>query len=275
VNDGQSVVSSGDAYDYAELPTSNSIRLMELHSSRSEGVTINLTIVDLDSAPPYEAISYVWGDPSVQVNLTCGGKSLKVTPNLRAALHHLRPQNGTRMLWADATCINQENLEERSQQERIMSTIYSTAIRTLVWLGTNNDDNTEAIPLIKKIGKLFCEANTITFANLRELDSFYELKQFSIEKLRPFEASTWTNFFEFYDNTYFWRTWCIREVNVSKEAIALYGQKEIDFTLIALAAYWVSYESEKMETIKYMSTDQGIAHAYFMRSRNISTFSLR
>jgi hypothetical protein len=68
---------------------------MELHPSQSEDVIITLRTVELDLAPPYEAISYVWGDPNFKVGITCEGRSLQVTPNLKAVLHHLRPESGT------------------------------------------------------------------------------------------------------------------------------------------------------------------------------------
>lgn len=195
--------------------------------------------------------------------------------NLKAVLRHLRPESGTRILCADAVYIDQENFEGRSQQVRIMSKIYSTAIRTLIWLGSNSEDITKAIPLMEKIGNLFCEENSTTLASLRGLDHFHELKQFNIDKLSQFEAPTWSQFFDFYDNPYFCRTWCIREVSVSKEAIALHGRDSIDFTLIALAAYWTFYDPEKMEAIQYMNNDRGIGHVRFMGMRDHSNLSLR
>jgi hypothetical protein len=273
--EGQSTDTSDDEYQYTKLPTPHSTRLVELHPSESEDVIVTLRTVELDLAPPYEAISYVWGDPNFKVGIKCEGRSLKVTPNLKAVLHHLRPKSRTRILWADAVCINQEDFEERSQQVRIMSKIYSTAIRTLIWLGSNSEDITEAIPLMEKIGNLFCEENSTTLASLRGLDRFHELRQFNIDKLSPFEASKWLQFFDFYENPYFCRTWCIREVGVSKEAIALHGRDAIDFTLIALAANWTSYDPEKMEVIQYMKNDCGIAHARFMGMRDHSNLSLR
>jgi hypothetical protein len=56
------------------------------------------------------------------------------------------------VLWADAACINQEDLEERSQQVSIMSMIYAKATRSHVWLGTDGDENTAAFTLMKRLG---------------------------------------------------------------------------------------------------------------------------
>ena len=39
-------------------------------------------------------------------------------------------------IWADAVCINQNDLDERSSQVSIMGDIYSSAKVCQIWLGT-------------------------------------------------------------------------------------------------------------------------------------------
>ena len=39
-------------------------------------------------------------------------------------------------MWADAVCINQNDLDERSSQVSIMSKIYKYAKNCQIWLGT-------------------------------------------------------------------------------------------------------------------------------------------
>ena len=39
-------------------------------------------------------------------------------------------------MWADAVCINQNDLDERSSQVSIMSKIYKDAKKCQIWLGT-------------------------------------------------------------------------------------------------------------------------------------------
>lgn len=39
-------------------------------------------------------------------------------------------------IWADAVCINQNDVDERSSQVGIMSDIYSSAKGCQIWLGT-------------------------------------------------------------------------------------------------------------------------------------------
>ncbi|KAH7371856.1 hypothetical protein BKA64DRAFT_715346 [Cadophora sp. MPI-SDFR-AT-0126] len=142
------------------------------------------------------------------------------------------------------------------------------AQRVLIWMPPPIDGDTQAISLIEKIVGLFCEENSISIERLGQVDNFDALREFKVEKLRPIEPVEWKSFFNFYDHTYFTRTWCIREVSASQNALVLYGQTEIDFNLVALAASWFSYESEKFDAIRHMSSDRGIAHAGFMRRKN-------
>jgi hypothetical protein len=53
---------------------------------------------------PYEALSYVWGDPAITSVLSCSGRALAITINLEAALLHLRNVDESRILWIDAVC---------------------------------------------------------------------------------------------------------------------------------------------------------------------------
>ncbi|KAF8859326.1 heterokaryon incompatibility, partial [Acephala macrosclerotiorum] len=83
----------------------------------------------------YEALSYVWGESDPPCWILCNGQRKSVTPNLGAALRRLRYKEKWRLVWIDAICVNQEDLDERSQQVMLMRNIYSPARRVIVWLG--------------------------------------------------------------------------------------------------------------------------------------------
>jgi hypothetical protein len=53
----------------------------------------------------YDAISYVWGDPSLTVPILLDGIEYPVTVNLELALRYFRLESNSRVLWADAICI--------------------------------------------------------------------------------------------------------------------------------------------------------------------------
>lgn len=70
--------------------------------------------------PPYETLSYVWGDPSDTRKILVDKEYVAITKNLFNALRVLRKVNGHRMIWADALCIDQANGREKAKQVAFM-----------------------------------------------------------------------------------------------------------------------------------------------------------
>ena len=55
--------------------------------------------------PAYDAIPYVWGDPSLTVPILLDEIEYPVTVNLELALRYCRLESNSRVMWADASCI--------------------------------------------------------------------------------------------------------------------------------------------------------------------------
>lgn len=107
--------------------------------------------------PAYVAVSYAWGDANRTKEITVSGCSLLITETAELALrqiHHYGKfyrdddiryeprlpgsrRRLTQHIWLDAICINQADVEERSQQVRIMNRIYSRAYCTAASLGVS------------------------------------------------------------------------------------------------------------------------------------------
>jgi hypothetical protein len=99
-----------EKYIYEPLKGQRDIRLIIL-APRSDNddddfdeLSCSLVHASLDRPPSYEAISYVWGDPSMKREIRCGEARACVTLNLFSALRHLRYPYSPRTLWADAIC---------------------------------------------------------------------------------------------------------------------------------------------------------------------------
>lgn len=90
--------------------------------------------------PIYEAVSYVWGDRKERAEITLNGQIVDVPRSSEEVLRYLRLQNKQRTLWIDALCINQDDLQERSQQVALMGTIYRNTVRTLAWVGSRDEE---------------------------------------------------------------------------------------------------------------------------------------
>ena len=100
--------------------------------------------------PSTKQIPYVWGDTDDQQNICLDSHPFKITRNLHAALLHMR-KAGERILWVDALCINQADMDERASQVLQMSSLYAQACTVVVYLGEWENSAT-AFRLIEGIG---------------------------------------------------------------------------------------------------------------------------
>ncbi|KAE9367474.1 HET-domain-containing protein [Stipitochalara longipes BDJ] len=112
-------------------------RLLHLAPSKDFTAPIRCKIsqFSLDRCPAYEALSYVWGDPSVTQDIFIHDQPRAITKNLELALRHIRRPKKSRILWVDALCINQSHVPEKNDQVAQMRDIYLTSKRVVVWLG--------------------------------------------------------------------------------------------------------------------------------------------
>jgi hypothetical protein len=102
--------------------------------------------------PPFFALSYVWGDPTRTHDIIIDGKRLPITENLYTALQELQPSSlGFIRIWADAVCICQDDLAERSVQVLLMREIYHSAADVKIWLGPSNEDWMRCLRFISKL----------------------------------------------------------------------------------------------------------------------------
>ncbi|KAJ4370725.1 hypothetical protein N0V83_005246 [Neocucurbitaria cava] len=77
------------------------------HARELEDIRCTFSLASLNDHPPFEALSYVWGDPKAVIPISLHGHEFPVTLNLHDALSNLRLDCEERILWADALCINQ------------------------------------------------------------------------------------------------------------------------------------------------------------------------
>ena len=172
-------------FAYSPLdPRDNSIRLTRLKPAAAFWDEIKVDIFHTtfpeNSPPDYEALSYVWGSAQNPETITAyhgrhssvarwknklkrissrGEKresylgNLSVTKNLAIALRHLRLRKKSRVMWIDAICINQEDINERNVQVSRMGTIYHEARQVVVWLGPGRPNSDLAISTLRDLGQ--------------------------------------------------------------------------------------------------------------------------
>lgn len=130
-----------DPFFYEPLdPLRDCTRVVEIEPCKSRNATnldlrCRVTQVLFSDRPKYRALSYMWGDESGRIPISLNGKRFSVAENLFRALCFLRRENFAGPFWIDAICINQDDIEEKNRQIRIMPHIYFRASEVLVWLG--------------------------------------------------------------------------------------------------------------------------------------------
>ncbi|KAI0964793.1 heterokaryon incompatibility protein-domain-containing protein [Xylaria arbuscula] len=111
------------------------------------------TRLDLNAIEPFEALSYVIRNHGTTMSDNeFHYQTMPITQNLVTALRHLRHPDEARILWIDAICIDQSNLNEKSSQVAIMGDIYKHAQQVIVWLGPAMDKSGRALRVLGEIG---------------------------------------------------------------------------------------------------------------------------
>lgn len=104
-------------YVYSHLSEDNTIRLLEIEPGiQSESLVGSIIHTKIADAPPYEAISYVWGNPEHVAHITCDGKKLGLTQSLDEALRIVRKMDAPHLVWVDQICINQVRFRHPEQK---------------------------------------------------------------------------------------------------------------------------------------------------------------
>ncbi|KAI0883970.1 heterokaryon incompatibility protein-domain-containing protein [Annulohypoxylon maeteangense] len=123
-------------YQYPNRLQSSNIRVLRIQPGLNGSlIECQLEERNIDNDSIEEALSYVWGKPVFDKTITIDGIPFDITTNLYNILHRLRRKDITRMIWIDAICINQSDVEEKGHQVRLMRDIYSKALETNIWIG--------------------------------------------------------------------------------------------------------------------------------------------
>jgi hypothetical protein len=177
-----------------------------------EAIKVDLITSQWPPSQQYEALSYVWGDQAIRstilVSVGGGGppRRCPVTRNLYAALQHLRRPDSDRVLWIDALCIDQTNVEEKGQQVVRMDRIYQTARNVCVWLGPGTNDSDRAMAAVPRLlGSIWNPSSHVYGGDDFEL--FARLLQ----------------------RDWFSRRWVVQEIALAKKATVLCGHQEVSW----------------------------------------------
>jgi hypothetical protein len=196
---------------YSPLRLPFPTRLLTLQPGKSpQPLSATLSEVSLNDNPSYEYLSYTWGEDLTGSTITVNDIPLQIRRNLCQFLHRIRLPDQPRVLWVDAISISQDNLNEKAMQVEMISSIFHSAQRVLVWLG-EHAEGSEALfggwPW--KTGRL--PARGIELGRDQETVSAEEAE---------YRARVWTAFLS---RPYWSRTWIIQEIVLARELLCYCG----------------------------------------------------
>lgn len=217
---------------YRPLETARTIRLLDLSPGQPDDpIKFCLRHASLDDDPYYDALSYAWGDPTDTREVSINGFPANVTVSLFTALRQFRyPDPGqTRTLWADAVCINQQDIAEKTVQVQLMAQIYKKAALVLVWLGPSLDGVDAFINALGPASELVSKAMALYESSETGL-SLYTSENFGDEiNARRLEAQrnmvhfNWRPILDMLLRPWFSRKWVVQEVVLARHVIMQAG----------------------------------------------------
>ena len=252
------------ALDYSQIPinaTRGGIRLLSLlpretaqdsDENSAPRVRCLLTIACLDDLPVFLALSYHWGDENdrkqawIDIDVPdrdaaaasprtrkTPSQSISITSSLESALFHLSDPNKTIVLWADALCINQEDVPEKNAQVQLMKRIYEAAERVILWQGPAADDSDVAIEAMRVLGEEG-EANGVlayfpAHSNMpEEPPEYVQMKTYLAGKVdEAIESFPFRAVQELVVRPWWRRVWVVQEMALGQDVTLVCGYSSI------------------------------------------------
>ncbi|KAH6695655.1 heterokaryon incompatibility protein-domain-containing protein [Plectosphaerella plurivora] len=236
-------MTSPKSYTYDSLTIPGQFRLLHLEPGTGD-IHFTLSNAHLDDNPAYEAISYCWGDAKDTRVVHCHGVPINITYSLFTALQRLRRLDETRIVWADAVCINQTDTDEKTEQVKLMGRIYSQPSRVLIWLGedkTGLDGLKECLAGAQELLPPSSQDGSQLLAAAKT--AYFEASELRRAKKPNFNDHNWQPFASILCRAWFDRTWIIQEAILAPEHVerlVLCGDLKFDWNVLADVCYRIA-----------------------------------
>ena len=189
-------------------------------------------------APSTWPISGIIHPRSIKLSLA----SEETRLNLSLAIPYIRHDSDDVVLWADALCVNQNDIQERSDQVGRMGSVYNGAKEVMAWLGEEDDSTEIAMELVE------------SWATLMDISEKFEGVEYQprraamlgqIQRLLPMAFDSRANLalLALAEKPYGSRAWIYQELSLAKNAVIQSGRvsKSLDCFLGAFQGLQILY----------------------------------
>ncbi|SPN98644.1 uncharacterized protein DNG_01689 [Cephalotrichum gorgonifer] len=194
--------------------------------------------------PFFEAISYVWGAPENPIPILCDKRSINITRNLHEVLLQIRSPTEPRSLWADAICINQNDIVERGQQVSLMGELYTRANRVLVCLGMDPDYHEEA----DAMAGLLSATDKMILSTLAKTQVDWDTFPETDPDNPLLKDERWEAMRALFDQPWFERGWVVQEVWMNRDVKVLWGNSQFKWLALVRAYSWMTARATEIHS---------------------------
>ncbi|KAE8444215.1 hypothetical protein EG329_000812 [Mollisiaceae sp. DMI_Dod_QoI] len=202
----------------------------------------------------YKALSYMWGSPNEARSISIDSRTCYIRQNLWWALYFLRSKEEVIVLWIDALCINQANIEERNYQVRQMDRIYKDAKKVVIWVGCESPNDAKALPYIWEI---YDKGDIPT-----RFYSPHSCINWGISNIGWYKQHLhrWEEISKFCARPYWTRQWIIQEVMLATNASVQCGEHSMDWRFFRDVTYPVPLieDDEEQRDIRQQIGSSGL-----------------
>ncbi|KAM5381694.1 hypothetical protein ACJZ2D_002914 [Fusarium nematophilum] len=234
------------------------LRLLEIYPSEDDSASIQVRLFERafeDVRGNFIPFSYVWGDPEDTETITINGIAKDITKNLAQLLRQTRnilpsilakaSWKGPAFFWADAICINQEDIEERNHQVQLLQSIYGSSPVVLAWLGQGKAKDSHLAATFAKAFHTWWDTWEFTRNSDSEvLDPNCECWMQRNPQFWTFSGLDgrtnpyWEALEHMIDSNYWSRAWTFQEITLPADAILMYGSSLLDMACLKAIYRW-------------------------------------
>lgn len=243
------------AFNYNRLGP-RQVRLVYLQADHQAATPLHVRLmtVDFDDAPPFVALSYVWGGYDTPATIICDETPRRVTSSLAEALRLIRAsricadaanESQHKPIWIDAICINQDDSHERAEQVTLMGEVFAKAHAVLMSLGGDEEMHKSAAILIDIIYNAcldFASREGVSIEDVTRRSEHEGLSRVPLDTIQHaadrlhMPPGAWDCLRRLFSQPYFRRTWCVQEVTLAQNARII--SPNIPFSTLGVVAMW-------------------------------------
>lgn len=225
-----------------ESPQEQLRLLYLLPGAQDEPINGELYTFYRETAPAYTAMSYSWGNAGDNEPLSINGITLSLRRSCHYVLWQARAHVGGSFIWIDSICIDQENLQEKGHQVRIMGSIYASADLVLVCIGPGTEDIDTITALAPELESCVLDPQDITRHIMKKSGTGAQGHETPTTRFMQRASSSGGIVFSkcfkqacqhFAGRPYWERLWVVQELMLSQEKVVLCGARAVAWQLVS------------------------------------------